>query len=385
MCDLLNPELVEVQGRVYCNFNAVSKIFDGAAEAVGSCDDFGDFDEFDEGQAEDEDDDDGIEVVKRSDGKFTSVCHIPSCLHAYMIGAKHAVRKQMEKETSTQIQYPPRGSTSSNITVAGERRSWVKSCVTRLQLMSSDIRWRVPFTHFVSVKLAGPVHEAFDQFRKVVSSRYDSIHGSLFQETNKLHLTLTTLSLLDDYEMRDGQELLKRLDLDSILGGTKLEVNVRGLEVMNDDPSDVDVLYAKVKCKDGSDRLQKLADYVVGKFVNAQLAETQYDRVKLHATLINSKFRPGLKGSSTLKMDTHNNNNNSGRRDGGGGGGGGRQERKDDFSKTRQSFDASGLLTSHQLVNFDFGSLVIEEILISARSNFNDDDGYYTTFASRKL
>ena len=85
--------------------------------------------------------------------RFTSVCHIPSCLHAYMIGAKHAVRKQMEKETSTQIQYPPRGSTSSNITVAGERRSWVKSCVTRLQLMSSDIRWRVPFTHFVSVKL----------------------------------------------------------------------------------------------------------------------------------------------------------------------------------------------------------------------------------------
>lgn len=66
MCDLLNPELVEVQGRVYCNFNAVSKIFDGAAEAVGSCDDF---DDFDEGQAEDEDDDDGIEVVKRSDGK----------------------------------------------------------------------------------------------------------------------------------------------------------------------------------------------------------------------------------------------------------------------------------------------------------------------------
>ena len=80
-----------------------------------------------------------------------------------------------------------------------------------------------------------------------MSSRYDSIHGSLFQETNKLHLTLTTLSLLDDYEMRDGQELLKRLDLDSILGGTKLEVNVRGLEVMNDDPSDADVLYAKVR------------------------------------------------------------------------------------------------------------------------------------------
>ena len=60
---------------------------------------------------------------------------------------------------------------------------------------------------------------------------------------------------------------------------------------MNDDPSEVDVVYAKVAVNDGSDKLQTLADQLVDKFVSEGLMVKQYDRVKLHLTLMNTLFR----------------------------------------------------------------------------------------------
>lgn len=58
---------------------------------------------------------------------------------------------------------------------------------------------------------------------------------------------------------------------------------------MNDDPGRVDVLYAK--CLDSSNRLQKIADYLVQTFVDCGLMERQYERVKIHATLMNTLFK----------------------------------------------------------------------------------------------
>lgn len=38
------------------------------------------------------------------------------------------------------------------------------------------------------------------------------------------------------------------------VGGKSLTVEVAGIEYMNDDPAMIDVLYAKVRMKDGSDK-----------------------------------------------------------------------------------------------------------------------------------
>ena len=45
-----------------------------------------------------------------------------------------------------------------------------------------------------------------------------------------------------------------------VLGGDQLEFEISGLEIMNDDPSDVDVLYGKVK--DTSGKLQRIVDSI---------------------------------------------------------------------------------------------------------------------------
>jgi activating signal cointegrator complex subunit 1 len=58
---------------------------------------------------------------------------------------------------------------------------------------------------------------------------------------------------------------------------------------MNDDPSKVDVLYGR--CIENSGRLQQLADVVVNSLEADGLLDRQYERVKLHATLMNSLFK----------------------------------------------------------------------------------------------
>lgn len=60
--------------------------------------------------------------------------------------------------------------------------------------------------------------------------------------------------------------------------------------------AEVDVIYAKVRPSgvgpsDGENVLQKLADQIVEKFVSSGLMRREYDRVKLHLTVMNSLFR----------------------------------------------------------------------------------------------
>ena len=58
---------------------------------------------------------------------------------------------------------------------------------------------------------------------------------------------------------------------------------------MNDDPEKVDILYGR--CVENSGRLQQLADIIVDRLETDGLLDRQYERVKLHATLMNSLFK----------------------------------------------------------------------------------------------
>ena len=56
---------------------------------------------------------------------------------------------------------------------------------------------------------------------------------------------------------------------------------------MNDDPSEVDVVYGRVHCEP----LQSMAEYIVNQFIDTGFMPRQFDRIKLHVTLMNTKFR----------------------------------------------------------------------------------------------
>lgn len=59
---------------------------------------------------------------------------------------------------------------------------------------------------------------------------------------------------------------------------------------------EVDVIYAKVSPSDGSDKLQLLCESLVDAFVQAGLMTRQYERVKIHLTLVNTLFRKDSAG-----------------------------------------------------------------------------------------
>ena len=65
-------------------------------------------------------------------------------------------------------------------------------------------------------------------------------------------------------------------------------MKLEGIDYMNDDPGQVNVLYGQ--CIDVSGRLQRLADSVVDHFEARGLLDREYERVKLHVTLMNTKF-----------------------------------------------------------------------------------------------
>merc|ERR1712066_173945 len=85
--------------------------------------------------------------------------------------------------------------------------------------------------------------------------------------------------------LMDSQESI----IQPLLQGRSLEFSIEGLEIMNDDPADVDVLYGKVR--DDSGILQRIVDDLVEEFVNSGLMRREHDRVKLHVTLLNTLFR----------------------------------------------------------------------------------------------
>ena len=85
---------------------------------------------------------------------------------------------------------------------------------------------------------------------------------TVFQTPSLLHLTIGTLALMDEAERQKAKEVLE-LAIAEFKTDNKLNIEIKGLEIMNDDPGEVDVVYAKIN---NSDELQTLSDGIVTRF-----------------------------------------------------------------------------------------------------------------------
>jgi activating signal cointegrator complex subunit 1 len=96
----------------------------------------------------------------------------------------------------------------------------------------------------------------------------------------------------------------------------------------------------------------------MNKFVEAGLSKKQYDRVKLHVTVINSLMRKESQQNVEASMSQSQSQSQSG-----------------DQNKERVSFDARNVLK--QFGDFDFGVYTLREIHLSVRFTTNANTGYY--------
>ncbi|XP_057681957.1 activating signal cointegrator 1 complex subunit 1 [Corythoichthys intestinalis] len=348
--DVLRPPLININGRIYRR-NVIQE------EQYEEEEDFSYMGppESEELEAETCD----IHCIEQTDKGFRCAIDVPTVLYKYIIGKKGETRKRLESDTKTSINIPKQG-VEGQIVVTGPHKAAVSSAITRIEVLVDNFRKKQPFTHFLSFPLNDPkIQEGFLRFKDEVLEQYSQNNGldeSIFQNPAKLHMTVGTLTLLDESEVRKACEHLRECQnfIRDITGGNPLPLQVVGIEYMNDDPAMVDVLYAKVNMKDGSDKLQVIADRLVEYFVSVGQMTKEWDRVKLHGTVMNTLFRKGTTVEET---------SGSGRRG----------------TNEREAFDARNILKAFGA--YRFGELDLNTVSLSQRYSA-DCTGYYASAGS---
>ncbi|XP_036402867.1 activating signal cointegrator 1 complex subunit 1 [Megalops cyprinoides] len=347
--DVLRPTLININGRIYRRNVVKEQLYQEEEEDE-------DFSYSGSVTAQCTDEPcDSINVEQTEKG-YRCALDVPSVLYKYIIGKKGETKKRLESETRTSINIPKQG-VEGQIVITGQQKASVTSAVTRIEVLVESFRRKQPFTHFLSFPLNHPqIQERFLKFKEEVleqCSEDQGVDGSIFQNPAKLHLTVGTLALLNDMEVTRACDLLQQCQgfIQEITGGKPLPLEVVGIEYMNDDPAMVDVLYAKVQVKDGSDKLQVIADRLVEHFVTAGLMVREWDRVKLHGTVMNTLFRKDPSAEDK--------------------GGSGRPN-----MNHREAFDARSILK--RFGTYHFGEFDLNAVHISQRFS-TDFSGYYTS------
>lgn len=286
--------------------------------------------------------------------KFQLKVHVPQMFHSQVIGAKGNTKRRIEQETGTSIQVPKIGVKDTNIVIKGNNKKDVVSAKNRLDLIMIAGRAKQQFTHFLSVSFAtDEIKQNFLKFKSEILNDSEShgLHESLFQKPEKLHLTVVMLVLLDNQDRSVAAECLhdcKEMIVDDVLQNGTLKVSLAGLDIMNDDPSSVDVLYAKVV----SEELQTIANEVAHYFASRGFIQLQYENIKLHVTLINSRFSDN---DDAIEKEEN-------------------QDLRDSNRNQRKTFNATKILKKFK--DYNFGSVQINQIHLSQRYS-KASNGYY--------
>ncbi|CAH2000562.1 unnamed protein product [Acanthoscelides obtectus] len=256
------------------------------------------YEDNEEGLIDCEDVEDTYDILLTKSGKFMTSFYVPSSLLAYIIGPKGSKLKSLQRNTNTLIKVP-RVNEKGDVKVTGDTERSVASARTQISLIVMQRKDKVPFSHFVSIPVNSEgIKAKFMEFKDdILRDPPRGVTESIFQTPNKLHLTICTLTLLDEEEITAAKKILQNCYNEVI---TKLlqknktyRIIVEGIEIMNDDPSEVNVLYGKVHMSNEADtlKLQEVADRIADYYYKSGLARRQYDKVKLHATLMNTTFR----------------------------------------------------------------------------------------------
>ncbi|CAF1203613.1 unnamed protein product [Rotaria sordida] len=315
-----------------------------------------------------EDDDDTIDYLDK-ENMFVYEMDVAPAFYGVLIGKNAENKQKLEQDTNTKIIFPRRDETGT-VKIRSRTKANVQSARTRIELIIDRNRQMQPFTHFLSIpicqsssSLSKNFKQKYEEFKKNVLEQCSNERGitnELFQQVNKLHLTIATFVLLSKSEInfiKDTlQECTKTL-LKQFMPTDKERfiVQLKGLEFMNDDPSFVDVLYAKVQLinQTNTTRLQNFLDRLNEELLNTGLMKQKFERIKLHVTLMNSLLRKDDTGILEAQKTAR-----------------GRVKNQE-----RESFDAKNIL--RLFGQYDFGQIELNELHLSIMHEPDRQTGYY--------
>uniref|UniRef100_A0A0M3K9Z8 Activating signal cointegrator 1 complex subunit 1 (inferred by orthology to a human protein) n=1 Tax=Anisakis simplex TaxID=6269 RepID=A0A0M3K9Z8_ANISI len=245
-----------------------------------------------------------------SSRKWSTRMIIPREMIRFIVGVKGSTKRKLENETDCRIVLPDQKSkTQQSIGIISTKsEESVSRCIDRIQLLIMNKRERSAYTHFIAIPLnSTEIQQSFNQFIDLIHNDEQLPNTcrelSVFQAPIKLHITVVMLSLLDKNEIVEATNTLRKHAnkcVEEMIRGEGIEVEMRGLEFMNDDPSRVRVLFAKIH----SERLQQLVDAIADGFGEVGLAPRRQDRVKIHCTLMNTRYaiEKGIKDNDTMDV-----------------------------------------------------------------------------------
>ncbi|XP_076236508.1 activating signal cointegrator 1 complex subunit 1 [Calliopsis andreniformis] len=344
--NILKPELIWVNGLCYRFLdNSEGRSSHNISPYIEDENQFGCID-YDEESSTD------IEIVP-FDTKYKHTFKVPKSFFPFIIGAKNAVRKRLETESKTTIQIPRLGE-DGDIAIIGYDHQGIRTARRRINLIIESSRKRLNTTHFLSIPLnEGCIIMEFRKFKMNVIANFQEravVSDKLFQIPSKLHITIGLLTLLDDIERNQAVEALnyckEHIVKQIIKKHGHIRIRLQGLEIMNDDPREAKVLYAKIV---PNEALQNMVDEIMNYFAYIGFLHKEKDSVKLHVTFMNTKFT-----SRDEEVDT----------------------------KTVKTFDATEILEAFKETSF--GETLLEEIHISQRHT-TGPDGYYQKTAKINL
>ena len=327
-------------------------------------------DELEDSESKSTEDIKDIEDISGGKGsRFRGQLDVSKYFHKFIIGQKGNQKREIESESGCRISVPEVTDLSGYVVITGNTHLDVKYAINRIDDIVKRARNRSDFTHFLSIPFNDKsICERFMTFKEQIlndSQINVGIDDSLFQNSHKLHLTVVPLLLTDQKEKKIASQILDDCHnkyIKHLTNGQPLRVKLEGIDYMNDDPTQVNVVYANVVDMSDKKCLQSIVDDLFDRFQESGLIRDkhQFDRmnaeskVKLHVTLMNTSFR--RKEMDRIKGPT---------------------------DRTANSFNAEGVLNKFK--NYYFGQIIVQTIEISIRHSNHGKDGYYSHISRIEL
>ncbi|KAK5646317.1 hypothetical protein RI129_004781 [Pyrocoelia pectoralis] len=293
-------------------------------------------------------------TLSKTDNYFTTSFQLPSIYYTHLHTFPALGIKKLEIDTRTAITVPE--NEDGNIIISGDNENDVVNARHFMHSIIGEIRSKLPAAQFISIPVnSEEVQRNFQRFKDEIMNGdpIEGIHETIFQSPLKLHLTIGVLALMNTLEKEEAVNALNACKTEVIdrfiTKGNQLKIQVSGINCMNDNHSKVNILYANAKIvqADDEDILQKLANAITDYFYNRGLVIQYTDNVKLHVTLMNTKYRKASTPSTPKKSKWH---------------------------WKKQSFDARSILDKYK--DFYFGEKILDSIHLSYMSS-KGEDGFY--------
>jgi len=177
----------------------------------------------------------GADRLEVETHKIEDEMYIPSEAFAHVIGKGGTMKAKIERETSTSLRVPRRGE-QRGLVIVGFNEVDVERARTKIEVLLSELRGKLPLTHFISVPLSGPkfhsAYTAFQQRALEVLGKDGGMDNSMFQPLSRLHITCCVLKLLSEDQVQRAAEVVQDLAV-QLSQDKRLNLQLKGLLYYN--------------------------------------------------------------------------------------------------------------------------------------------------------